>query len=271
MSFLRTVYAAILLVLCMPAMAIAQTGADMRGDVGGSGIDGGSIIPGYDSRTCDGTIEGAIRYNSGASSPEYCDGATWVRTGVGALGSCGQVNCGGSSNEKVAFVTSSTYNGNLGGISGADAKCASAATGAGLSGTYLAWIALVDDSYNPNIGFTQATIPYELVDGTQIADNYTDLTDDGSLVAGDGIDALLNLDENGSVVKNDYVWSDVEADGTRISATAGTDTCSDWTDGTASSTARIGSTGAMYRDWTAIYGGDLFDCDQTLHLYCFEQ
>lgn len=40
---------------------------------------GGSIIPGWDSRTCgSGAPEGAIRYNSGTSCAEYCDGSNWT-------------------------------------------------------------------------------------------------------------------------------------------------------------------------------------------------
>ncbi|HYL59494.1 MAG TPA: hypothetical protein VEU51_11520, partial [Candidatus Acidoferrales bacterium] len=38
------------------------------------------------------------------------------------------------------FVTSSTFDGNLGGQAGADADCASLASGAGLAGTFKAWL-----------------------------------------------------------------------------------------------------------------------------------
>ncbi len=48
----------------------------------GGGANGGAVIPDYDSRTCDGTIEGAIRYNSSASPEiEFCDGSSWVGWG----------------------------------------------------------------------------------------------------------------------------------------------------------------------------------------------
>lgn len=50
----------------------AQTAADF------SSPNAGSVIPGYDSRTCDGTIEGAVRYNSGASEIEFCNGSAWT-------------------------------------------------------------------------------------------------------------------------------------------------------------------------------------------------
>jgi hypothetical protein len=60
--------------------ASAQTSLDTRGGVT---YNGGSIIPGYDNRTCDGTIEGAIRYNSSTSAVEFCNGNTWAAPGGG--------------------------------------------------------------------------------------------------------------------------------------------------------------------------------------------
>lgn len=42
---------------------------------------GGSVLIGYDNRTCSGTLEGAIRYNSATSTAEFCDGASWVAPG----------------------------------------------------------------------------------------------------------------------------------------------------------------------------------------------
>lgn len=45
---------------------------------------GGSIRIGNDSRSCDGTLEGAIRYNSGAM--EFCNGSIWSSVGGGGGG-----------------------------------------------------------------------------------------------------------------------------------------------------------------------------------------
>lgn len=58
--------------------AHAQASLDLRGNVGGSGIPGGSLIPGFDSAACDSSIQGAIRYNSATSCAEFCNGADWV-------------------------------------------------------------------------------------------------------------------------------------------------------------------------------------------------
>jgi hypothetical protein len=58
--------------------AQAQSSLDLRGNVGGSGIPGGSIIPGFDSSACSGSNEGAIRYNDATSCAEFCDGTDWI-------------------------------------------------------------------------------------------------------------------------------------------------------------------------------------------------
>lgn len=69
----RTFFAFMAL-LCMPVTnSYAQTSIDARG----SGGSGGSIIPGYDSRACTGTIAGAIRYSSASSCVEFCNGSSW--------------------------------------------------------------------------------------------------------------------------------------------------------------------------------------------------
>lgn len=44
------------------------------------GFAGGSVKIGYDNRTCDGTLEGALRYNTTSDKLEYCDGNNWIRT-----------------------------------------------------------------------------------------------------------------------------------------------------------------------------------------------
>ena len=91
------------------------------------------------------------------------------------------------------FVTSTRYNGNLGGLAGADAICQERAEAAGLApGIYLAWLSVDSGSAGtPLTRFVQSPGPYTLVDGTTIvANNWADLTD-GFLAAS------ISLDENG--------------------------------------------------------------------------
>ncbi len=93
--------------------------------------------------------------------------------------------------EKTVFVTSAQFNGNLGGLEGADAKCQAEADGPASivpSGTYLAWLS--DGTDSPDTRFTKSAHPYILLDGTKIAENYTDLTDGSILNA-------INIDPTG--------------------------------------------------------------------------
>ncbi|MHA1529067.1 MAG: hypothetical protein ACTSVG_08600, partial [Alphaproteobacteria bacterium] len=70
-------------------------------------------------------------------------------------------------NGKTVFVTSASFNGTLGGLTGADAKCQAEADGPASivpSGTYLAWLS--DGTDSPNTRFTKTAHPYLLPDGT---------------------------------------------------------------------------------------------------------
>jgi len=77
--------------------------------------------------------------------------------------------------ECTVFVTSSQFQADFGSLAVADNMCNILAMNAGLVGTYKAWLS--DDSASPSTRLTQATVPYVLVDKTQIADDYADLID----------------------------------------------------------------------------------------------
>src|SRR5262245_41660475 len=66
---------------------------------------------------------------------------------------------------KRMFVTSTTYQGgNLGGLAGADAKCADRAAAAGLTGAYKAWLS--DSHKSAASRLTHSVGSYSLIDGT---------------------------------------------------------------------------------------------------------
>ena len=75
------------------------------------------------------------------------------------------------------FVTASTYNGSLGGITGANAKCNSD-TNKLTSGTYKAFIS-INTNYPSatSLGINIASKIYSSNTSLKIADNYADLTD----------------------------------------------------------------------------------------------
>lgn len=71
------------------------------------------------------------------------------------------------------FITSAIYPANLGGLAGADAKCQSVATASGLTGTYAAWLSTAGTA--ARVRLTHGTLPYALVDGTRIANDWDGL------------------------------------------------------------------------------------------------
>lgn len=227
-------------------LASAQSSIDVRGNVGGSGIPGGSILLGFDSSACTSSIEGAIRYNSSSSCAEYCNGSEWVCPG-GLIGA------------KTMFVTMTTYTANFGGVSGADSICASRASTAGLVGTYLAWLA-TDSSNTPDARFNKSNNPYKLVNGTVVANSYADLID-GTL------SNPINRDEYGNVVAASNVWTNVNANGTQY-VNSDVAECYNFTTNSGSFSARIGVTSATTGAWTSSGGNN---CSALNRLYCVQQ
>jgi hypothetical protein len=81
--------------------------------------------------------------------------------------------CNNPYEEKIVFVTSKRYDGNLEGLAGADAKCQELADDEGLPGQYKAWLS--DNMFSPINRFTMGRKNYRLVDGTIVASNFQQL------------------------------------------------------------------------------------------------
>nr|MBA3500495.1 hypothetical protein [Deltaproteobacteria bacterium] len=78
---------------------------------------------------------------------------------------------------KRVFLTAGQFSGaQIGGLTGADAKCQAEAMAANLTGTYKAWLS--DITGSPSTRFTKSTIvPYVRTDGFLLAQSFDDLTD----------------------------------------------------------------------------------------------
>lgn len=154
------------------------------------------------------------------------------------------------------FVTSTSTNGNMGGLAGADAICAARALAGGLSGTYKAWLS--DSSVSAASRLNHSPVAYRLVDGTMIANDWEDLTD-GSL------DAPPNVDEFGHSTGSVTIWTGTNGEGAAFAPHS----CADWTSPSSDVIGVFGFSG--YYDtpaWTLGY----FDyCDALNRLYCLEQ
>ena len=161
---------------------------------------------------------------------------------------------------RLAFVTSLEYNGNLGGVSGADKHCADRASAASLSGSWMAWIADGADASAPATRFSfKAPKGYARTDGTKIADDWADLTD-GSL------DAPLSRTESGNIANNneDEAWTNVAASGAR----KGNSHCNNWSSNNSNQSGHRGRWTQTNGQWTDANTGG---CDRTKRLFCFQQ
>ena len=161
---------------------------------------------------------------------------------------------------KTLFLTSTEYDGNLGGLSGADSICQSHADAAGLSGTFKAWLS--DSTTSVASRITQSSQQYVTPNGDVLADDWADLTD-GVLYT------EPNRDENNNAygATTDFVWTNTTALGA-ITSTSTADTCNDWVQ---NSTSFNGNIGEWHQPESAAWTQSTNRrCDDFNPLYCVE-
>lgn len=161
---------------------------------------------------------------------------------------------------KRVFKTSTQYNGNLGGLSGADQKCQTRANAANLGGIWKAWLS--DGTSSANQRLNHFNGPYTLLDGTVVVDNWTDLTD-GTL------DRNINMTENKNIDSNfSTVWTDTDIFGNSKGKN-----CLNWTISFGwPYYGLVGSGNSTLLYWTNGFTDTAFECSSSfLSLYCFEQ
>jgi hypothetical protein len=185
----------------------------------------------------------------------------------------GDVDEGEGLCKKVVFVTSTTHDGNLGGLAGGDAICQARAEAAGLEGSFLPWLS-VSTLYAKD-RLSHFGKPYVLVDDTVVADDWNDLVDSS-------LDHAIDMNELGGPPPDDYsddgvvVWTGTWWDGGPYMGLDPNDpptwdTCNDWTWNQAS-VPPIGGTGhAELADGGGWSGPTASPCNRTYALYCFEQ
>lgn len=164
------------------------------------------------------------------------------------------------------FLTDLTgFQGNLGGVAGADRICQGRATGAGLSGTYRAWLSGSNEESSPSRRFTYTanTGPYVLVNETLIANDWADLT---TLKGDDYLRARINVTESGQTL-HAGIWTNTLPDGT---PNPSGHHCQEWTTGASTVSGEAGSNSQVDAAWTS-EELNAFPCNTTLGLYCFEQ
>lgn len=193
----------------------------------------------------------------GSCSVTACDPATSTATVTCGTGAPVTMACLVTSATRL-FVTSAQYDGNLGGLAGADAKCQGLATTAGLGGDWRAWlstsgIAAIDRVPHSGLPFT--TLDYKVV-----ALNAADLVD-GTLKN------PIAVDESGALRADAPVWTATTANGTFAA-----ESCRDANGGpewnSTSGRAMVGDPSRTDGRWTA---STLAICTSAARLYCFQQ
>lgn len=240
------------------------------GEPGAAGEDGASCTvargDGYAAITCGdstATIEDGIDGERGPQGPAADTSELEQRLAALECQLFG-TNCP----TQLVFVSSMSYGGGLGGLAPADQQCQMLAEAAGLAQDgqqFRAWLST--DEGSPSTRFTTHTdVPYILTDaaGTQIAENWADLTD-GVLAA------PINVDEHGNGVPDACVWTATQPDGTANTMRAGNPSdCAGWSVGRGGNSGVVGIAGfTMFTDvlWTS----GTRRCSDACRLYCFEQ
>jgi PKD repeat protein len=172
-----------------------------------------------------------------------------------------------------AFITSTKYNGNLGGLVGADNICQTRANAAGLGGVWKAWLS--DGSTSAASRLSQPTGNITAVNGTVIATSWSNLLNYGV--------HNLKYDEFGNLVSPDpggsgngcswaggyflFAWTNTTGNGNVWSSYH----CNNWT---STSSSNYGATNYIYNvttEWSRNFAESCFSCTQMNRLMCFEQ
>ncbi len=160
---------------------------------------------------------------------------------------------------KRVFITRGQFDGNLGGLAGGDAKCSSAATAAGLNGTWKAWL---------------STTTVNAIDRLADVGPWTDLRGETmfssktSLINGGPSGFGLWIDERGMSLSSDRIWTATNASGVYQQGVTTGPPCAGWTSSSMQDQALIGQVGRTGPSWT---WSTATSCDQLGHLICFEQ
>lgn len=163
---------------------------------------------------------------------------------------------------KRVFATRTQYSGALGGLTGADAKCALAATAAGLSGTYKAWLS---DGTTDALSRITSDGPWFTVSKSGFGNwlETTRMFNNKANLQTLPLDNYLSWADEVAADFEGEIWTGTDTGGARR-----TDTCASWTNGTsgAGGQGRLGgTTGASV--WTN-YGTSA--CNLSQALLCFE-
>jgi hypothetical protein len=236
------------------------SGTDANAGAGGSGDTNAGGAGGSSGAGTGGAPNPAAAGAAGASGA-----AASSAGGDGSAGSPG--DCDLASPDKVIFVSSALYTGNLGGLTGADNKCQTLADAAKLCGTFKAWLS--DGTGNAADRLTHATGDYVLPDGQVVANGWTGLTS-GSL-----LHAINQTESKGAAPVGTVkcvssgpvpVWTGATYSGIAVQ----NGSCSNWASTSTGPGAAFGNASATSFAWSGTCQIVTL-CPNTAALYCVQQ
>jgi hypothetical protein len=154
------------------------------------------------------------------------------------------------------------YDGNLGGVRGADGYCRDAASAQGLGGHWRAWLS--DSTRSASRRVYDAPGGFVLLDGTMVASSL------GALLSGFLGHAIDLTELNAPVTDgNTEVWTGTDVGGGMGGGFCTDPSGNDWSSSDMNApTPLVGHLDAVDATWTAVY---LQFCNRTnVRLYCFE-
>lgn len=239
----------------------------------------GIVLLGDGLANCKTATKGGIRYNSTTPGVEYCDGTAW-QTLAKVQGSDFAAPAGSG----YFVLTHDTWNGNLGGLAGADAKCLSDLT------TYTSWQGHADAASRSLLNSTKVHA-FVCIYGTSSSNLTASTTyyfsNAGNSSAGG---AYFTTDSSTQGPGNSMIWSAANYfystsgfwTGRYYTSdtlwSTGYDccgataiTCNNWASSSNANTADIGltSNADKYRWAFDANAGNRTACDQSEHLVCY--
>lgn len=242
-----------------------MAGAGGMGGSGGMGGEGGSA-------------------GGGACIPD--GGAPWAGSATNRLcggGSCGEMEVcveGVCEPSALVFLSSTKSDAALGGPRGADETCAALAEEAGLGGYWFSWTS--DPCTSPFKRFEKSTLPYRMVDGSEISPSWDRMTMNPPPAGMGYLRAPIDLDESGDLAATPaecassgnppqgcFVWTNTNVEG-RVAALENHNGCLGLTtNNSVFSGSTSGKITSVSRGWTDVRN---WTCgSDNLRLYCFEQ
>jgi hypothetical protein len=251
-----------LLALLVDSLLLAACG----GDVFSAGPDSGSDAAGEVGAPGDGSGGGPDATADAGPTPDGAVHDSAIHDAPAAHDAVA-IGCDAAGVTQRVFVTAQQFSiSEVGSLANADKLCQTAATNAGLGGTFVAWLS--DDQTSAMDRICPTSAPFVLVDGVTLVTKGT-----SGLTSGTLLHAIDETETGHSAPTSPTACGD-----TRLAVWTGTEStgmgqasynCQGWTSSAANADGVVGFAQATNGSWT--YGCSGMVCGGTASLYCIQQ